>query len=47
MPGSSLVRCAIYTRQSVARPGRDATLASCALQRAACLGLIASNTHLH
>jgi DNA invertase Pin-like site-specific DNA recombinase len=46
MPGSSLVRCAIYTRQSVARPGRDATLASCALQRAACLGLIASNTHL-
>jgi len=28
-----LVRCAIYTRQSVARPGDDPALASCAVQR--------------
>ena len=43
MPRLRLVRCAIYTRQSVARPGGDPTTRSCALQRAACLDLIASN----
>jgi hypothetical protein len=30
---ADLVRCAIYTRQSVARPGDDPALASCAVQR--------------
>jgi site-specific DNA recombinase len=40
------VRCAIYTRQSVARPGRDPETSSCALQREACLALIAANAHL-
>ena len=45
MPRLRLVRCAIYTRQSVARPGEDPSLTSCALQRAFCLDLIASNGH--
>lgn len=40
------VRCAIYTRQSVARPGRDPETSSCALQREACLALVAANAHL-
>ena len=40
------VRCAIYTRQSVARPGRDPATASCALQREACHALVAANAHL-
>lgn len=35
-----LLRCAIYTRQSVARPGDDPALASCAVQREKCLDFI-------
>ena len=46
MPARPVVRCAIYTRQSVARPGRDPETSSCALQREACLALIAANAHL-
>ncbi len=34
------VRCAIYTRQSVVRPGDDPTLASCAIQREKCLDFV-------
>ncbi len=34
------VRCAIYTRQSVARAGDDDALASCAVQREKCLDFI-------
>ena len=40
------VRCAIYTRQSVARPGGDRETASCVLQREACLAAVAANAHL-
>ncbi len=42
-PRLRYVRCAIYTRQSVARPGRDPALASCRLQREACFRFIASH----
>lgn len=37
------IRCAIYTRQSVARPGANPTLASCRLQRDACFRFIAAH----
>jgi site-specific DNA recombinase len=37
---ADLVRCAIYTRQSVARPGDDPALASCAVQREKCLDFV-------
>ncbi len=42
-PRLRCVRCASYTRQSVARPGRDPALASCRLQREACVRFIASH----
>ena len=37
---ADLLRCAVYTRPSVARPGDDPALASCAVQRENCLDFI-------
>ncbi|QRK08585.1 recombinase family protein [Archangium violaceum] len=37
-----LIRCAVYTRQSVVRPGDDPALASCAVQRTLCTQFIRS-----
>jgi hypothetical protein len=38
------VRCAVYTRQSVKRPGDDPAVTSCALQRTLCTEFIRSKT---
>ena len=37
-----LIRCAVYTRQSVVRAGEDPALASCAVQRTLCTEFIRS-----
>ena len=37
-----LIRCAVYTRQSVVRAGDDPALASCAVQRTLCTEFIRS-----
>jgi DNA invertase Pin-like site-specific DNA recombinase len=39
-PARKTVRCAVYTRQSVARPDVDPTLSSCELQAQRCLAFI-------
>lgn len=39
-PRNLPTRCAIYTRQSVVRPGGDPAVASCALQRENCLHFV-------
>lgn len=41
---ANVVRCAIYTRQSVHRPGGDPAVSSCALQRASCLDFVAEQS---
>lgn len=38
------MRCAVYTRQSVKRPGEDPAVASCALQRTLCTEFIRGKT---
>jgi hypothetical protein len=38
------LRCAVYTRQSVKRPGDDPAVTSCALQRTLCTEFIRSKT---